>query len=814
MRLKKIFILTACSVAFTGADDICAANVRFEVLAPNAVRVRYNTQEISDSLPEFVYTCKGQPHTDTELDLDAILPNLSYSLTPNGDGTSTASMTWSTPEGEHLYGLGQFQDGYTDVNGLTRRLTQVNTQISIPMLISDRGYGVLWNNYGLTDFNPAADKVTLTKTDAEGGAEYVDVTTTTGNARERRESNVFEGLIHTPKAGRYAVMLDVGQKMARKHNLTVNGKTAIDVFNIWLPPTASTIVDLKEGDNIVTAKLSNGDNPTVYYRLIDGTTTLSSPEAENVDFTVFTGTPDEIIAAYREVTGGSPMMPAWALGYIHCRERFHSQDELLANAREFRDRQIPADVMVQDWQWWGKHGWNAMRFDEDNYPDPKALVDSLHNMDMRLMLSVWSKIDRNSELGKETAEKGYYIPDTEWIDFFNPEAAGFYWNNFSDRLLKPYHIDAWWQDATEPENDDLAGRRVMAGRYRGETFRNVYPLMVNRTVFEGLRQDDPSRRTMILTRCGFPGIQRYGAAMWSGDVGNDWQTLRTQLASGLGMMAAGLPWWTYDAGGFFRPGDQHRNPAYQEVMTRWIQTSVFLPLMRVHGYMSDTEPWRYGEDTQRRFADAIALRYRLFPYIYSTAHRVSADGYTMMRPLVFDYPKDSEVLENAGVNFMFGPSMLVSPVLESGLSDMEVYLPKGKWYDFRSGQGYDGGALIKANVSPEDIPVFVKAGSIMPLSIGMPQSASKISPDLEIAVWPGADGEFNLYEDDGVTYDYEKGEYSEIPLKWDDSRRILEIGARKGSFSEMPSKRTFTVTFPDGTTKSVSYKGKKISVKF
>ena len=405
--------------------------------------------------------------------------------------------------------------------------------------------------------------------------------TTEGGKEEVRRKNIFKGQINIDKTGDYSILLDVGQKMARRHQLSIDGKNVIDLNNLWLPPTASTIVHLTAGRHIIDAELEQNDKPVVYVKRIGKQsdedkeyTIFRSPVSEDVDFTVFVGSADQIIENFRTVTGRAPLMPKWALGYIHCRERFHSQHELLDVAKTFRQKSIPVDMMVQDWQYWGRYGWNSMRFDEKDYPNPKAMVDSLHSMNMRLMVSVWSKIDPNSVIGKQMGQSGYYIPGTQWIDFFNPKAAESYWNNFSKRLLRPIGIDAWWQDATEPENDDLMGRMVMNGKYHGEVFRNVYPLLVNKTVYEGLRKDDDQRRSMILTRCGYPGIQRYGAAMWSGDVGNDWKTLHHQIVAGLGMAAAGMPWWTFDAGGFFRPYDQYTNLDYIERMLRWIEVGV------------------------------------------------------------------------------------------------------------------------------------------------------------------------------------------------------------------------------------------------
>ena len=693
-------------------------------IAKNAVRIQYTEEQPMEALPEWVYV-KNDEVADASIGVGVnqkgILTvsdqqgNVVFTATSHhlrkvmvaGMPTYEASLTFNSPKDECLFGLGQFQDGYSNVRGLSRRLTQVNTQISIPMLISSKGYGILWNNYGLTDFNPCDRSVELKRQASEGQREVVNVTSTEGSRREVRQRNVYVAELPILAEGDYALLLDVGQKMARRHNLTIDGETVIDMQNLWLPPTASTIVHLKKGTHQLAAELTKDDKPILYYKKVTDATTFRSPVAQAVDYTVFTGTPDEIIAAYREVTGAAPQMPQWALGYIHCRERFHSSDEILQTANRFRQEGLPADLLVQDWQYWGKYGWNSMKFDEDYYPDPKALTDSLHKMNFRLMLSVWSKIDKNSEVGQEMQRMGYYIPGTDWIDFFNPEAAAAYWKNFSERLV-PLGIDAWWQDATEPENDDLEGRRVMDGKYPGELFRNVYSLLVCKTVYEGLVD---VQTPMILTRCGFPGIQRYGAALWSGDVGNDWETFRRQIVAGLGMQAAGIPWWTYDAGGFFRPQDQYTNQDYIERMLRWIQTSVYLPLMRVHGYMSNTEPWNYGPEAQAIIAECLKERYRLMPYIESCAKAVSEKGGTMMRPLVFDFASDPEALKQK-YEYMFGPALLISPVTEPGVTTWRTYLPKneGGWDDYRTGKHYEGGQYVTTEVTKAFIPVFVRAG--------------------------------------------------------------------------------------------------------
>ncbi|MBM6889127.1 DUF5110 domain-containing protein [Bacteroides caecigallinarum] len=815
-------------------------------LADNAVRIVKKVGEVYE-LPEMVYVegksvrfksvkrngkdiiilkklvIEVSENTITFLSPDGrlLLKEKEHNISPSQiqNGRTYISMQgFHSPEDEHLYGLGQFQDNNLDVRGLTRRLTQVNTQISIPFIMSNKGYGLLWNNYGLTDFNPCDDYEDMKPKAGEGHATTVNVTSTTGGVTEVRHSNIFTAELDIKESGRYSLMLDVGSRMARKHNLVIDGSTVIDMNNLWLPPTTSVIVELSEGRHKLVSELTKEDSPKVYYRKVDNTTVFSSPVSNGIDYTFFAGTPDEVITSYREVTGGIPMMPLWALGYIHCRERFHSQSELLDVANRFRKESLPVDMIVQDWQYWGKYGWNAMRFDEEYYPDPAALTDSLHAMDMKFMLSIWSKIDPASALGKKFGEKGYYIDNTQWVDFFNPEAAAFYWNNMRDSLVNRYDIDALWLDATEPENDDLRDRRVCGGRYPGEVFRNAYPLVVNKTVYEGIRRDSGNKRAMLFTRCAFPGMQRYGVATWSGDVGNDWETFRRQIVAGLGISVAGLPWWTYDAGGFFRPQQQYTDDSYRQRFVRWLQTSVFLPLMRVHGYMTDTEFWNYGDEVVRLSRKSLSLRYSLMPYIYSSAADVSFNGSTIMRPLVMDFPEDQTAL-SLKYQYMFGHSLMVAPVVEPDIKSMKVYLPhsKGGWYDFNSGRYVSDGGWHNAAVTIEEIPVYVRAGSIIPLTPGLENTSSLASSNLEVRIYKGTDGEFRLYEDEGDNYNYENDKYGEINMKWDDSAKELILENRRGSFEGMCNSRNIKAVMisSDGVVeRNLHYDGKKTVVNF
>lgn len=825
----------------------------------NSVRVQFHLQEQQDSIsleeliytenmpiPEYTSEETGEEITLTLERLSVVFDKHKETLTfkdPNGrillqekaggrlmesstiQGMSThkVEQRFISPNDEYLYGTGQFQDGYLNIRGLSRRLTQVNTQIAIPFILSNKGYGLLWNNYGLTNFNPSDQSITLTTVADKSETLTVDATSTSGNKREIRQINVFTASIEIPEDGHYSLLLDVGQRMARKHHLSVDGKNVIDINNIWLPPTTSVIIKMQKGKHEIEVQGDKRDQPVVYWRKVTDETTFRSPVAQALDYTVFAGTADEVIGSYRKLTGPAPMMPLWSLGYIHCRERYNTQQELLENAREFRQRKLPIDVIVQDWQYWGKYGWNAMRFDEEQYPDPAGMVRELHDMNMRLMVSVWAKIDPDSEVGKQVMGKGYYIPGSEWVDFFNPDAAAFYWSNFSERLLKSYRIDAWWQDATEPENDDLQDRLINNGRMPGELLRNVYPMYVNKTVYEGLRKDDPDRRAFILTRSGFSGMQRYAAATWSGDVGYDWETLRRQIAGGLGQMSTGLPWWTYDAGGFFRPFNQYTNTEYHEQFLRWLQAATFFPLLRVHGYMSQAEPWRYGKEVERIAAEYLDLRYRMLPYIYSQSAAVSFAGSTLMRPFVMDFPTDPLALDQRH-EFMFGPSLLVAPVTEGKVKQWNVYLPEYAegWIDFWSGNKFNGGQSVNIGVTLEKIPLFVKAGSILPLGPEKQYASEDTDKPWEIRIYPGADTTFTIYEDEGDNYNYEKGKYAMFELTWKDAEKTLEISDRKGSFAGMKEERIFNITVVSprqGTsvkasapTQTVTYLGKLIQI--
>jgi alpha-D-xyloside xylohydrolase len=730
-----------------------------------------------------------------------------------GQEVPTLQETFLSPKDEHLFGGGQFQDGFLDIRDLPRRLTQVNTQISIPFFLSSKGYGLLWHNYGRTDLNPADKTITLTPA---GAGSYSIDQSLSGDATgpDTRKSAYFTGEFDVPVAGTQAMMLDSGWKMERRYKVEIDGKTVVDFANYWLPPTTSWFSTLAAGKHTIRISGDSEDKPTVFFRPAEDQTTLRSFSGKQIDYIVFAGpTSDDVIRRYRDVTGAAPMMPQWAYGYIQSRARYHTQQELLDNLALFREKQLPLDLIVQDWMYWGKYNWNAMRFDETAYPDPAAMVKAVHDQHAHIMVSVWSNIDPDTEIGKEFQQKDYYVPGTTWVDFFNPDARALYWKDFSTRMV-PLGFDAWWLDATEPENDDLHGRTVATGS--GDDVRMLYSFMVNKTVYEGMRRDAPTRRFMILTRNAFLGEQRFASATWSGDVGNDWETLKREIVAGLGYSASGMPYWTTDTGGFFRPGvTQFADPGYDERLIRWLEFSTFTPLMRIHGWLTPTEPWLYGAQVDEVVHKYLNLRYRMLPYAYSNAADVTLHGSTLLRALVMDFPHDEAALGQK-YEFMYGKSLLVAPVVTPGAATSQVYLPAAPagWYDFWSEKHLLGGQTIAAEAKLDQIPLFVPAGSILPLGPAEQYAAQKPADPIDIRIYPGADATFTLYEDEGTTYNYEKGEFTTITFTWNDSRSELQIGKRTGSFPNMLAERHFRLHIAGASVspKTIAYNGEEVRV--
>ena len=738
-----------------------------------------------------------------------------------GEPCFFVEQTFDSPEDESIFGLGQFQDGNFNLKGIARRLTQVNSQIAIPFIYSSKGYGLLWHQYGLTDFNPTDNFVSLAKQAKPAESEkLVEVTTTAGTQKVSQNQSLYTGKFNVEKEGEYSLFLDLGA-MGNRHYVVIDGKPVLDQSNMWLPPTAGTLVNLKAGEHEVQLVCKSDNKPTLSWKLKENTTTFRSPNAKMLDYVVFAGSADEVIASYRNLSGQAPMFPKWAYGFWQCRERYTSGKHLVETVKEFRKRNLPLDVIVQDWQYWGSRGWGVPQFDEKNYPNPSGFIKELHDLNAHFNISIWSNPDKNSEIGKQYVAKKRFVGDTKWLDYFNPETRKEYWTTLKENMFDN-GVDSWWMDAVEPENDALTGTNTHIGL--GDFYRLTYPLMVSKAVYEGQRETSNEKRVCILTRSAFSGQQRYGVINWSGDIGGDWDTYKRQIVAGLNFTITGLPYWTTDIGGFFRPGNsQYTDPKFHELLTRWYQWSVFNPIFRMHGYMTETEPWKYGQTVEDNMRKMLNLRYQLLPYIYSEAWKVT-NGSTTMRPLVMDFNGDIEAVKQP-FEYMFGKAFLVAPITEAGVIHRDVYLPKSaNWYDFWTGKRIEGGQTVKAEAPLDQIPLFVKAGSIVPVGPVVQHSGEKSNEELEIRIYEGANGEFTLYEDEGDNYNYEKGMFSAITFTWNDAKKTLTIADRKGSFSGMLGQRKFNLVLVDNaegkgmdTSKKpnrvVDYKGEKISIK-
>ena len=697
------------------------------------------------------------------------LENVKAFIPVNDAGRATYSVyqSFKTDKDEGLYGLGQLQNGQMMQRGIEKYLVQGNTEDVTPVFQSTKGYGVFWDNYA--------------------GTMYVD----------NEEETSFRS--------------DVGD--------------CID-----------------------------------YYFM-------------------YGGSADGVIAQIRLLTGSVPMMPLWSYGFMQSKERYKSQDEVVSVVKKYRELGIPLDCIIQDWQYWGhNYLWNAMDFQNPLFNNPQKMIDDVHAMNAHMAISIWSSFGPATKPYRELASKGLlydfktwpaagtesWPPDPEYpsgvrvYDAYSPEARDIYWKYLNEGIFK-LGMDAWWMDSTEPDHvdptpEDLDTKTSM-GSFR--KVRNAYPLMSVGGVYDHQRAVSSDKRVFILTRSGFVGQQRYGANVWTGDVGSSWETLRNQVPAGLNFSLCGMPHWNHDIGGFFAgqynqngDGSAPKNPLYQELYVRWLQFGTFTPMMRSHGTNTPREIYQFGrkgEPVYDAIEKMIRLRYSLLPYIYSTSWDVSHRQSTFMRALVMDFPKDKKVWD-MNDEYMFGKAFLVAPVLHaqytqeavvnvnelSGWSrdndgkaaggaqanfqqpkSTEVYLPSGTaWYDFWTNEKMEGGREITRETTLDLIPLYIKAGSIVPFGPDVQYATEKPWDNLVLRVYPGADGSFVLYEDEFDNYNYEKGAYTEIPMSWDDSSRRLTLGTRKGEYKGMLQSRGFTVVLPDGRQKSVSYNGKKVSVKF
>ena len=558
---------------------------------------------------------------------------------------------------------------------------------------------------------------------------------------------------------------------------------------------------------------------------------------EELDYYVMVGPEfDAIVQEFRDLTGRPPLLPRWALGYLQSKERYESQDELLAVAREYRARGLPLDALILDWKSWTGDRWGQKSLDPVRFPDPGAMVQQLHDLGIHLMVSIWPIMRPGGDDWRELSEGGHLLGNRATYDAFSEPARTAYWNQ-ARRGLFDHGVDGWWTDATEPFEADWTGpvkpepedrmRRNTeeAKRYLDPEVINAYSLMHAMGIYTGQRAACDDKRVVNLTRSAYPGQQRYATVTWSGDVVATWDTLRRQVAEGLSFCATGMPYWTTDIGAFFvgrKPalwfwsGDYDDGVAdlgYRELYLRWFQFAAWLPMFRSHGTDTPRELWRFGEPgdpVYEALAAALRLRYRLLPYVYSMAAWTTSRAYTMLRALAFDFRHDA-CAHDVADEFMFGPAFLVAPVLapirygpgSTALVDVDatrrVYLPAGcDWFDLWTDRRLAGGQVVDVPVVLEHVPVFVRAGSIVPLGPVRIHAGDQPDATLEIHVYPGRDATFTLYEDEGDGYAYEGGASATIELAWDDSARRLWIGRRSGSYPGMPEEREVSIVVHDG----------------
>jgi len=561
--------------------------------------------------------------------------------------------------------------------------------------------------------------------------------------------------------------------------------------------------------------------------------------AETVDeldyYFLYGPTFDGVVDRYRRLTGAAPMLPVWSFGYVQSKERYKTQAELIEVAAEYRRRGIPLDVIVLDWMSWPGELWGQKSFDPERFPDPAGLTRALHAMNVRMMISIWPHMDKGGDNHAEMETQGCLLPNRRTCDVFQEKARALYWKQANDGLFSK-GVDAWWCDCTEPFEADWGGdykpepafrmqRNTEAAKaFIDPQFINAFSLLHSRGIYEGQRAATSARRVLNLTRSAYAGQQRYATVVWSGDTPARWDILRREIAGGLNFCASGIPYWTLDIGAFFVKSEERwfwrgdfpggcEDEGYRELYARWFQIGAFLPMFRSHGTDTPREVWRFGEPGSATYDTLVKfdfLRYRLLPYIYSLAGMVTHRHYTMLRMLAFDFCGDPDALGVAD-QFMFGPAFLVCPVtapmyygpgsvpLAGVPKTRPVYLPRGAdWWDFWTGRRERGGRTVAARATLDRMPLYVRAGSIVPMAPRIQHSGELAGVPLELRIYPGADGAFSLYEDAGDGYGYEQGEFATVEFRWNDRKRRLSIGARKGAFPGLVPRREFRVVLVRG----------------
>ncbi|HJS92580.1 MAG TPA: TIM-barrel domain-containing protein [Steroidobacteraceae bacterium] len=781
-------------------------------------------------------------------------------LTIDGANYYAIRQQFSLRSGEALYGLGQHQTGLIDYAGRDLTLAQHNMDVAVPFVVSSRDYGILWDNDSVTRFGDPRPWQPLSRSlilyDAHGVRGGLTARYYVNGKRvlERTERNIDyqyldwnghfpssfpRSLLNLPKV-KIIWSGAIEARAAGLHTFTlygsdyqklwIGGRLRVDAWRQnWNPWFRNFSVRMSPGKPLplriewdreggYLALLHRPPAPQVERERLS----LYSAVGRAIDYYFIRGASlDQVIGGYRHVTGRAVLLPRWAYGFWQSRDHYETQQELLGVVAKYRALGVPLDNIVQDWRYWKDEAWGSHRFDPSRYPDPRAMIAEVHALHAHFMISVWPKFYPGTDDYQELAARGDIFPLSvklgvkDWVgpgytfgfyDPFSAAARRLYWQQIDTRLAS-LGVDAWWLDADEPDmisNTSLKERQALMSPTPlgpGAALFNAYALEHVSGVYRGNLAARPGQRVFILSRSGFAGLQRYGAAVWSGDIAPRWSDLENQIAAGVGFSLSGLPNWTMDIGGY-QPEARYLHPdaksleEWRELNTRWFEFGAFCPVFRSHGQAPHREIYNLAPVNSAVYATLVyydKLRYRLMPYIYTLAGDTWLDDSTIMRALEMDFPKDPKVRAIAD-EYLFGPAFLVSPVYEYRARERRVYLPAGAlWYDFYTNRLFGGGERIEAPAPLARMPLFVRAGSIVPVGPAIEYTGEKPDSPLTLLVYTGASGRFTLYEDDGLTLGYQQGKYTTIPFSYDRASSTLSIGQRSGEFEGMQHERTFRI---------------------
>ncbi len=801
--------------------------------------------------------------------------------------------TFQTSHNDALYGLGQHQDDIYNYRNRQVNLFQNNTEVAIPFLISNKNYGILWDNYSITKvgdvraYQPLSSLKLFSKQNQEGwltASYYNDKNNLAKPDLEKAESAIdYEYLnatkLYLPsdfKIATGAIVWEgsIGSDFSGSHSFRftyagymkvwVDGKLMLDRWRqAWNPGSALLDINLeKEKKSAIKIEwIPDGGESYISLKYLTpvpaadkNNFSFSSEAAKQLDYYfIYGNNMDEIISGYRMITGKATIAPKWAMGFWQSRERYKTQSEILNTINEFRKRKIPIDNIVLDWSYWKQDAWGSQEFDASRFSNPDSMIDVIHKKyNAHFMISAWPKFYEGIPAYKSFNEKGWLyrrsIADgqRDWIakgyvstfyDAFNADAQKGFWDLLNKKLFSK-GVDAWWMDASEPDilsNVNAEKRKeLMTPTALGTAaeFLNAYPLENAKGIYEGQRLTSPNQRVFILTRSAFAGSQRYAAAVWSGDIAARWSDMKAQINAGINFSLSGIPYWTMDIGGFavehrYENASGKNLDEWREQMTRWYQFGAFCPLFRVHGQFPYREIFNTAPEDHPAYQSMLyydKLRYRLMPYIYSLTGMIYKKDYTIMRGLVMDFANDSMV-NSINDQYLFGPSLLINPIYEYGARKKELYLPAGQgWYDLYSGKYFEGGQKINADAPYEKMPVFVKEGSIIPFGPDLQYASEKAADPITLFVYAGKDASFDLYEDENINYNYEKGLSATIHFYYNESAKTLSIGKREGTFTGMLMKRNFKIIlikkdkaqvldFDNSKGISVKYNGEEKTIK-